>query len=279
MDKREAFSALAADAGRGVLAFPTSAQVGMRVRKALDDPDCHVGAAAVLVQAEPHLAARVVALANSVAYNRSGRPVTDVRTAVGQVGFSIVHALATALVARQLADHQASDKERALANQLWQHTAHVASLAHVIARRITRIDPETALFAGIVHEVAGFYLFSRSGDFPGLLDGDYSDWIDGGEVEVGSVLLDVLEVPVLIKDAVKSSWHGYLTLPPANLADTLLLAEELAPVLSPLHHPFGLEPGEDHRSSIDLVLGAETLSSILEDAAHEVESLSGALKV
>jgi len=47
-----------------------------------------------------------------------------------------------------------------------EHTAHVASLAHVIARRVTRLDPETALFAGIIHEVGGFYLLSRVKDHP-----------------------------------------------------------------------------------------------------------------
>ncbi|OHC63285.1 MAG: histidine kinase [Rhodocyclales bacterium GWA2_65_20] len=278
MDKREAFKSLAADVAKGELAFPTSAQVAMRVRRALDDPDCHIDAAAKLVQAEPLLSARVVAIANSVAFNRSGREITDVRTAVARLGFRTVRALATALVTRQLAGAPAVKTYQDLAAQLWEHTAHVASLAHVIARRVTRLDPETAMFAGIVHEVGGFYLLSRAKDFPGLLDGELSDWIDAGEIEVGRAVLNVLSVPAPVMLAIEAYWDGFLAMPPTTLADTLLLAEELAPVPSPLHRLGGKEHGEGMTASIDMAIGEETLLSILEESAEEVVSLTGALQ-
>ena len=41
--------------------------------------------------------------------------------------------------------------------------------ARVLARRVTRQNPDAAFFAGIVHEVGSFYLISRAADFPGLL--------------------------------------------------------------------------------------------------------------
>ncbi|MDO9093258.1 MAG: HDOD domain-containing protein, partial [Rubrivivax sp.] len=65
MDKRDAFKTMAAQVAQGELAFPTSAQVALKVRQALDDPECHIETAARLVQAEPLLSARVVAIANS----------------------------------------------------------------------------------------------------------------------------------------------------------------------------------------------------------------------
>lgn len=278
MDKREAFEAIAADAAKGELAFPTSAQVAMRVRQALEDPECHIDAAAKLVQAEPLLAARVVATANSVAYNRAGREITDVRSAVARLGFGTVRALAAALVTRQLAGVPAAPEQRHMAAQLWEHTAHVASLAHVIARRVTRQDPETAMFAGIVHEVGGFYMLARAKDFPGLLEGELSDWIEEGEVEIGRAVLRVLSVPEPVMAAMEEYWQGFLAMPPATLADTLLLAEELAPVASPLHKLGGRERGEGMTASLDVALGEETLTGILEESAEEVVSLTGALK-
>ncbi|MDD5249920.1 MAG: HDOD domain-containing protein [Rhodocyclaceae bacterium] len=278
MDKRDAFTAMAADVAQGELAFPTSAQVAMRVRRALDDPGCHIDAAAHLVQAEPLLAARVVAIANSVAFNRSGREITDVRTAVARLGFRTVRSLATALVTRQLAGAPAGPAGQDLAAQLWQHTAHVASLAHVIARRITRQDPETALFAGIVHEVGGFYLLSRAKDFPGLLDGELTDWIESGEVDVGRAVLKVLAVPQPVMIAIEAYWDGFLAMPPVTLADTLLLAEELSPVASPLHRLGGREQGEGMTASLDMAIGAETLTGILAESAGEVASLTAALQ-
>jgi len=279
MDKVQAFKTMAADVAKGELAFPTSAQVALKVRQALDDPDCSIDTAAKLIQAEPLLTARVVAIANSVAYNRSGREITDVRTAVARLGFSTVRSLATALVTRQLAGQALSPAGQKFATQLWEHTAHVAALAHVIARRITKVDPETALFAGIIHEVGGFYMLSREKDFPGLLDGHFCEWIEGGEAEVGRAMLTVLGVPEPVRQAIEAYWDGFLEIPPLNLADTLLLADELAPVSSPLHELDGLEPEPEAASgNIDMVLGEETLSSILAEAAQEIVSLTGALK-
>lgn len=277
MNRREVFKSIAADLSQGELAFPTSAQVAMRVRQALDKPDCHIDAAARLVQAEPLLSARVVAIANSFVFNRSGREITDVRSAVSRLGFVTVRALATALVTRQLAGAPVAVAERKLAAALWEHTAHVASLAQVIAHRVTRQDPETAMFAGIVHEVGGFYLLSRAHDFPGLLEGDPADWIECGEAEIGRAVLKVLSVPASVIEAIEGFWDGYLAMPPTTLGDTLLLADELAPVPSPLHPIGGDQHGEGMKASIDMVIGEETLISILKESAEEVASLTGAL--
>ena len=278
MDKREAFKVIATQVAEGELAFPTGAQVALKVRQALDDPDCPVDSAARLIQAEPLLAARVIAIANSVVYNRSGREITDVRVAVARLGFSTVRSLAMAVVTRQMAGNSTDPRHQELVNQLWEHTAHVASLAQVIARHVTHLDSETAMFAGIIHEIGGFYMLSRAGDFPGLLEGDFTDWIESGEVEVGRAVLKKLSVPESVTTTLEEYWDGFLAMPPVTLADTLLLAEELAPVLSPLHHLDGGEIGESMTASIEMVIGEETLSRILEEAAEEVSSLTQALK-
>jgi chemotaxis protein CheD len=55
------------------LVFPTTAELALKVQRLIDDPDCSIDSLAKLVQADPLLAARVVAVANSVIYNRSGR--------------------------------------------------------------------------------------------------------------------------------------------------------------------------------------------------------------
>ena len=167
MDRLEAFKSIAAQASRGELTFPTNVDATLKLQRALNDPDCHADAAARLVQAEPLLAARTVAIANSAAYNRSGNEVTNVRAAVQRVGFRTLNALAAAVIVRQLDSKITQPALRAKADQLWQHSAHVAALSQVIARRVTHTDPETALFAGIVHEVGGFYLLSRAEEYPG----------------------------------------------------------------------------------------------------------------
>lgn len=278
MDKREVFQAIAADLAQGEPAFPTSARVAIRVQQALADPDCAVATAATLVQAEPLLAARVVAMANSVVFNPSGRPITDVKTAVTRLGFKTVRSLAAALVTRQMAGGQGTPHSRELATRLWEHTTHVASLANVIARRVTKVDPDTAMFAGIMHEVGGFYLLSRAADFPGLLDGGFDDWLDVGEMQVGRALLTLLSVPEPVQQAIDIYFDGYLEIPSSTLGHTLLLADMLAPVPSPLRRH---EPGDDRKDQsdrVDMVIGEQTLTGILQESADEVSSLIAALK-
>ena len=71
-------------------------------------------------------------------------------------------------------------------------------------------------------------------------------------------------------------WKGYLAFPPATLGDTLLLAYELAPVKSPLREP-RTDNDDVIQASINMVVGGETLTDILQDSAKEVESLMRAL--
>jgi HD-like signal output (HDOD) protein len=283
MDRQEALKTIAAEAVRGELVFPTSAKVALRVRQLLDDPDCQLEAAARMVRAEPVLSARVVAIANSMAFNRSGHTITNVRAAVTRVGFRTIRALATAVVTRQMAGAQ---DQPGVAAQLWEHTAHVAALAQVIARRITRQDPETAMFAGMIHEVGGFYLLSQANNFPGLLDGSLTDRSDeddetegefDGEGEIGRAVLKALSVPEPVVAAIEVLWKGYLTYPPTTLGDTLLLADQLAPVKSPLLQASGANR-EGMAATIDMIVGEETLAGILKESTAEVNSLIHALQ-
>lgn len=267
---------IAAEAQRGELAFPTNVEATLKLQRALADPDCHMDAAARLVQAEPLLAARAVALANTVAYNPAGREVTNVGGAVQRIGFRTLGALTAAVVARQLAGQIREPELRAKADQLWQHSTSVAALAQVIARRVSGVDADTAMFAGIVHEVGGFYLLSRAAEFPGLLDDCSDEWIGHGEVAIGRAVLLKLAVPAPVTGAIEALWNGLRALPPETLGDTLLLANDLASVRSPLHE----RPGASSAAvaaTVDFAIGDGTLAKVLEESADEVRSLAAAL--
>ena len=96
MDRLDAFKAIAEQAGRGELTFPANVNASLRLQQALNDPDCHVEAAAKLIQANPLLAARSVAIANSAAYNRSGNELTNVRASVARLGFRTLKSMVAA---------------------------------------------------------------------------------------------------------------------------------------------------------------------------------------
>jgi HD-like signal output (HDOD) protein len=277
---QEILTKLAAGADEGEVIFPTTAEMALKVQRVLDDPDCSVEQLARLVQADPLLAARVVAVANSVVYNRSGRNVADIKSAVSRLGFKTLRVLAASVVVRQMEGMAKTPQHRELAIRLWERTAHVAALSNVIARRVTQQDPDTAFFAGIVHEVGGFYLIARAGEFPGLLeggDGSLIAWAEGGAAEVGRAVLQRLGVPAAVMEAMEGLWDGYMAIPPKSLSDTLLLASQLAPVESPLAQLAG-DAREGTRIDLDVSLDKEMLSGILKESAEDVASLIGALR-
>lgn len=272
-----ALASIAAEAAHGEMVFPTHVEVALRVQRLLDDPDCSTEQLSKLITADPLLSARVVGLANSVAYNPAGRTISDARSAVSRLGFNTLRALATAVVVRQMQAMPSTPEHRAIAARLWEHTTHVASLARVIARHVTKQDPEAAFFAGIVHEVGSFYLIAHASRFPELLSNDLEAWRGEGEALVGRAVLGALGVPQPVLAAMETLWDGYLSIPPESLGDTILLADQLAPVESPLADWEG-RSSKGNEVDFDILIGDEMLKSILADSADEVASLASALE-
>jgi hypothetical protein len=278
MDRLKMFSTIAVQAGHGELRFPTNVNASLKLKRILDDPECNLEEAAKLLMKAPLIAARIVALANSAAYNRSNTEITSVYNAVMRLGFQPLHTLVVAEVVKEFEDDISDSTTRAKAAQLWEHTAHVAALARVLAKYVTHLDPETAMFAGIVHEIGGFYLLFRAHDFPGLLEGASEAWQGFGEKAIGRRVLGKLSVPATVTAAVESLWFAPHKGYPVTLGDTLMLANTLAPVMSPLQDqglarkpsdpPIDFEVGEDN-----------TLQNILVEKSDEIKTLTASLLI
>jgi len=261
----EAFGTIAAQAARGDLRFPTSVNAVLRLQQALNDPDCHLEDAIRLVLGEPQLAARTVALANTSAFG-AGREITNVRAAVTRIGYRNLQMLVASLAVRQFGSRIQDPALRAKAAQLWEHTAQVAALAQVFARRITHVNPDTAMFAGIVHEIGGFFLLSCADEYPGLLDEDPEKWAELCEDVVTRELARTLALPEPVAEAIFELRNSWLHMPPATLVDTLLLANLYAATPSPLGAAPPPLPAHSE-SAVDYLVDEDSLRSILDEAA------------
>lgn len=285
MNKSQALELIVLQAVRDELIFPTNMAASLRLQRALGDPGCHLERAAEMVLAEPLIAARLVAIANSVAYTRFGGRISNVRTAVSLLGFNPLKSLVAVIVVRQLASEIADAGLRHKAELLWQHCANVAALAKVLAREFTGIDPETALFAGIVHEIDGFYLLSRATEFPALLDDDPGASSLEMRAALARCILRTLKIPKPVGNAVESLFARDPVRPPATTGDVLVLANALAAVASPL-----AGRGEASAESAvgmpdfslgipDFSVGDRTLTAVLEATADEIKAMTESLLV
>ena len=276
MNRKDTFRHIADQAGNGEINLPASVNAALRLQTALDDPDCPLENAIKLVGGEPQLAARVVALANSAAFKRGDdTEVTNVRAAIVRVGYKSLKTMAATLVVKQLGERISDAKLRARAERLWLHSANVAALAHVLARRVTGVDADTAMFAGIVHEVGGLYLLSRAEEFPGLLDDEPALWNEVAEAIVTREVLKKLLIPEAVSAAIMAAHNGSASPTPATLSETLVLANEYALVPSPLGESADVyEPENAHT---DFVIDSSRLTKLVDESTDELRSIIAAL--
>lgn len=276
MDRLDVLRSIATKAHQGDMAFPVSVRASFKIKQAIDDPDCALDMLVRLIGSEPLLSVRLVALANAAVYRRTGVEATTVRTAVMRLGFRPAQNALTAVMVRQFSSAVTHPMLRAASDRLWRHTVYVAALAHIIARRSGTVDPETAMFAGLVHEIGGFYLLACAEGFPGLLDLHAADWEDYGVTLIARGVMQALAVPECVREAVDCIWHGMGALPPASLGDVLALADHLAPISSPLTgRSRAMANGSN--DALGFVIGLDAENSILEASAQEVHSLVAAL--
>ena len=76
----EFLQGLSKEMSAGKVNLPCFPDVVVRIRRALANPQTHIAQTVRIVGTEPRLAARLLQTANSVIFNQSGKPVSDLRT-------------------------------------------------------------------------------------------------------------------------------------------------------------------------------------------------------
>lgn len=160
---------LAGELSSGKVDLPSFPDIAMRVRNVLADDNVTPEKVVRVVSSEPALAARLMQMANSAALNFSGRAVTDLRTAVARMGFNMVRSAAIAFAMSQLKNVDALKGLEKPLDALWRRSASVAATSHVVARRLSKVNPDTALLAGLLHGVGELYILTRAKQHPQLL--------------------------------------------------------------------------------------------------------------
>ena len=157
------------NANRVVL--PTLPEVAMQVRRAVGDPQATAGKIEKIINSDPALSTKLLKVVNSPAY-RGSEPITNLRMAITRLGTNQVRNLATGLVMEQLYQVTSTDNIKQHLKDLWLHSTRVATLSHVIARRFTKLKPDEAMLAGLIHDIGTLPILNRASLFPQLLEDD-----------------------------------------------------------------------------------------------------------
>ena len=154
--------ALASELSGGKIELPGFPHIVMRVQKVLGDQNADAGRIVKVLGSEPVLASQIVRMANSVALNPAGVRVTDLRAAVARVGLDTVRSATIAFAVRQLRDAPLLKGLEAPLGVLWRRSVLVAGLSCVIARKLTTVNPDTALLAGLLQGIGRLYILTRA---------------------------------------------------------------------------------------------------------------------
>jgi HD-like signal output (HDOD) protein len=269
---------LAAELSRGNVDLPSFPEIAVRVRRILSDPKSSVNQVVRVVGSEPALAARLMRIANSASLNRSGRPVTDLRTAINRIGYNMVR---SASISFSMAQIRTSNKLAGLEhhlNDLWQRSTVVAAFAFVLARMCTKVNPDEAMLTGMMHGIGKLYIFTRAIDHPELFVGNRTldDIIGDWHASIGKAILENWDFSEAMAQAVGDQMDFSRTEDgPADLSDVIAVA-----IIMAAHA--GDEPGLEAAlrglgATKRLRLDEEKTQAVMRESAAEVTALSQAL--
>lgn len=268
---------IAKDLSGDQISFPTFLDITFQVRTALKDENLNVEKLSKLVGAEPLMSAKIIRMANSVALNPSGREVADVKSAIVRVGMEAVRTVSFAVAMEQLLKSKQMQPFAGISQRLWEHTAHVAALCRVLARKLAKINGDEAMFAGLVHDIGVFYLMSRAAGFPEMLADKPAlyDLLVGWHDNIGHALLSALGLPESVLIAVQEHETDREINEIKTLPDVLYVANKIANRAATWRDP-EFDSGVD-TSMLETIFTPEMLAEIAEESEEEVQSLKSAL--
>jgi HD-like signal output (HDOD) protein len=133
------------------LVLPTLPEVALKVREVSANPDVDVTTLAKVIENDPAISARIIKITNSPLL-RASRPIEDLKMAVSRLGINYTSNLATSLAMQQMFQ-ATSDVIDQRMREVWSHSTEVSGIAHVLARHYTKLKPDQATLAGIVHQI------------------------------------------------------------------------------------------------------------------------------
>ncbi len=191
-DKFAFVQQLADDLSKGDIELPSFPDIVLRVRQALEDEHCTTEQIVQLIGAEPVLAARLLSIANSAALRPSGDPITDLNMAVNRIGRVIVRSSAMSFAMTQMRNARKLETVKSHLNTLWEQCAHVAALCYVLTKKYTRLNPDEAMFVGLMHGIGRMYILVRAEEFPSIFkdEADMLEIMNEWDSAIGSSIIE-----------------------------------------------------------------------------------------
>ena len=173
------------------LILPTLPEVALRVREIAEDPRTSIVDLVKVISNDPALSARLIRVCNSPLF-RGSRQIENLNMAISRLGMNYTGNLAMGLAMEQMFQATSDMVDKRL-RACWESCTEIAGICHVLAQHYTRLKPEQATLAGLVHLI---------GVLPILR------YVEDNDIRISSVMLDnvIDELHPRIGGAILRKW-------------------------------------------------------------------------
>jgi HD-like signal output (HDOD) protein len=133
------------------LVLPTLPEVALKVREAAEDPNIGIPQLSKVIGNDAALTARIIKVVNSPLL-RTNKEITDLQMAVSRLGINYTCNLATGLAMEQMFQATSDVVDRKM-REVWNKSTEIAGICHVLCKHYTRLLPDQATLAGLVHQI------------------------------------------------------------------------------------------------------------------------------
>lgn len=209
------------------LKLPALPEVTRKVGQIIVDEELNADRIASLVATDASVATRFLKLANSALY-RGMEPISQLPDAIIRLGTDATRHLILAFALQD--QHQRPNAPWIRKRQMrsWKESIQLAAICCVLAKKCTKIPPEEALLAGLLHNIGELPLLQFADAYPELAnDPDYLDQIlQEARGQAGALILHRWNLPLPLVTAVQhaDTWFYEPNDKEATLADILILA-------------------------------------------------------
>jgi putative nucleotidyltransferase with HDIG domain len=246
-------------------------RVATRAFTLLRKRDFSLSEVSAVIETDPVVAARLVHLANSVAFATFTK-MESVLACVTRLGARELSFFLMETAARQLVECH-DPRIAQICDGLWEHSLSVAILSHDLVEALPGLDPEAAYLAGLLHDIGRPVVAEMLLDAEGRLLGKRVDhWIMPSkwlgiitqcERTVGLAVTKAWSLPDSVIDAV-GLCDAYDEERPFRLANVVRLANALAAAAG---HDLSIRPAEETAAFVEggaglLGLDTDTIAGV-----------------
>lgn len=171
------------------LVLPTLPEVALQVREAANDENIDIDKLASVITNDAALTARIIKVTNSPLL-RASKEIEDLKMAVSRLGIDYTANLATGLAMEQMFQATSDIVDQHL-RETWSRSTEVAGISHVLARHYTKLKPDQATLAGLVHKIGVLPILTFAEDHRKLLKNPkiLNQLIEKAHPEIGQKIL------------------------------------------------------------------------------------------